>query len=348
MPVMTPHPLPKPTLQLTANFDDVPAFLTGSHDGRFLAIGSCAGEVMICDLSDNARRWSWQAHVHGLCGITWHPSRHWLTTAGQDGYARVWDIAGNTPTLLLKEYSATSDWVEHASWSPDGCFLAYSAGKTVTLVNEKDSSTRTLLFGASTVQALQWRPKGTQLAIAGYGGVDVHRPLDPHHKPRQFRWKGSMISLRWNPEGTVMAAGCQDNTLHFWRMEDGSDSQMRGFSSKPSHLSWCASGRWLTSTGSSDIIGWCFKGKGPEGKTPVVNSFHPAPLSAIEFARKGDCLASASKDGRVCLWPEIGARQPSAGFQMDGAVEALCWVGVPRQNRLAASSNSGTVLVVDV
>jgi WD40 repeat protein len=348
MPVVIPRPLAKPALHLSADFDDVPAFLAASNDGRFLAIASCAGEVMICDLLDSTRRWSWQAHIHGLCGMSWHPSRHWLTTAGQDGYARIWDIAGENPTRLVREHAATSDWVEHASWSPDGCFLAYSAGKTVSLFNEKDSSTRTLLFDASTVQALQWRPKGTQLAIAGYGGVDIHNPLDPHASPRRFRWKGSMITLRWNPEGTIIAAGCQDNTLHFWRMRDGSDSQMRGFSGKPSRLTWSGSGRWLTSTGSSDIIGWCFKGFGPEGKSPVVNSFHPEPLTDIEFARKGDCLASASRDGRVCVWPEMGAREPSTGFQMNGSVEALCWVRASRLNRLAASSQSGTILVVDV
>ena len=37
-----------------------------------------------------------------------------------------------------------------------------------------------------------------------------------------------MLSLAWSPDGSVVASGCQDNNVHFWRFPQGKDTVLPG------------------------------------------------------------------------------------------------------------------------
>ena len=105
-----------------------------------------------------------------------------------------------------------------------------------------------------------------------------------------------------SPNGDIVACGSQDNTVHFWRRSTEQDSMMSGYPLKPSTLAFDESGCLLATGGSEDITIWSFKGKGPEGTSPLSLKLHTEPITTLAFANRGSKLASGSRDGTVVLW----------------------------------------------
>jgi WD40 repeat protein len=203
---------------------------------------------------------------------------------------------------------------------------------------------RQWLFQQSTIAALAWRPKGAQLAAAGYGGVSLYSPLDKNAPPRTLVWKGSMLNLIWSPDAKVLAGGCQDNSVHFWYTHNYRDSMMSGFAGKPKGLSWHRKGRWLAVAADQDIIVWPFDGKGPEDRSPTVISFHTDFLSTVAFAPTSDWLLAGCRGGILSLWSRVGAERPVGMLKMPSAIEFANW-SPGKISRGAAVSQCGKLVI---
>lgn len=332
--------------------NDYPAALSWSGDGRWLALGTTAGDVVLIDVTQGVCRQRWSAHDHGLHQVCWHPSRPLLASSGQDGCARLWqiDVTGNVDKLAELSVAGApgaNDWVEQLCWRPDGGQLAVAAGRALQVYSLEGKLQRQWLFQHSTIAALAWRPKGAQLAAAGYGGISIYAPLDEASRPRQLGWKGSLLNLAWSHDAEVIAAGCQDSSVHFWYAHNKQDSMMSGFAGKPKALTWNRNSRWLAVAASSDIIVWPFDGKGPEGRPPVVMSLHQELLTALAFAPKGEWLLAGCRGGLLSLWPRVGAPSPTAILQMPSAIELVSW-SAAKQPLGAAVSQCGRLVVWQV
>lgn len=339
-----------PTLNalFTLDIHDYPAALSWSTDGQWLAVGTTAGEVLLVNVQQRLCSQRWLAHEYGLHQVSWQPGKALLATSGQDGCARLWRVGPEGLVHKVAELSVTgapgaNDWVEQLTWRPDGGQLALAAGRAVQIYRPDGVLQQQWLFPHSTVAALAWRQKGAQLAAAGYGGVLLYA-LDGSSGAEHLPWKGSLLNMAWSPDGKVIAAGCQDNTVHFWYTKNRQDSMMAGFEGKPKALTWNRSSRWLAVAGSADIIVWPFDGKGPEGRPPVVMALHPELLTALTFAPKGAWLLAGCRSGLLSMWPRVGAEAPVAVLQMPSAVEMTSWSS-GKQLLAAAMSQCGHLVV---
>lgn len=327
--------------------DESPADLGWSACGRWLAAVTTSGVAHLIDAETGEQHAEWHAHENGALALHWHPKLSVLSTSGQDGFVRLWQIATDIPFVLLAEISLSADptnnWIEHLCWRPDGGQLAAACGKKLYLLSRDGARAGEYTFPGGTVGAICWRPKGAQLAAAGYGGVRIYNVLDPRSKPQDLHWKGSLLSLNWSPDAKVIAAGCQDNTVHFWRVPEMRDAMMSGFAYKPMQLNWSNNSRWLLTGGSSQLILWPFDGKGPEGRSPVTREFHQEAICAISTAGSGLRLATGCRAGKVALWNQIGDAQPALVVQLDSRVEQLCWSPHKNTRLLASTSRYGTL-----
>jgi WD40 repeat protein len=342
MPELIAESPPEARLLSQILLDDVSTGIDWSACGRWLAAATTSGVVHLMDSDIGAQHPQWIAHEGGVLALCWHPSLPLLASSGQDGYVRLWQMMGDQSCVLLAAISLTEDpvnnWIEHLGWRPDGAQLAAACGKRICLLASNGSREGEYIFPGGTVGALCWRPKGAQLAAAGYGGIRIYNVLDPRSKPQDLKWKGSLLSLNWSPDAQVIAAGCQDNTVHFWRVLDLSDAMMSGFACKPLQLSWSNNSRWLLTGGSRQLILWPFNKKGPEGRSPVTREFHKEPISAISIASSGQRLATGCRAGKIALWNQAGDKEPAFVTQLDSRVEQLAWS--PRKNtRLLASTS---------
>ena len=315
--------------------------LAWSPDGKRFAAAAVTGPITIFDAGLGTVLATLSGHGFGTTSVLWKPGGEALFTAGQDGHVRVWD------TTLWQErakWPGGAAWVEHLALNADGSCLASAAGKIVRLW---DTATGAMLrewpAHANTVSALEWRPNANQLAVAVYGGVRVYDAATGDLL-RTLEWKGSPLCVHWSPNGTMLAHGNQDATIHIWAIGKNADKplQMHGYPTKVRSLAWDFSSRFLATGGAPSACVWDCGGAGPEGTKPQMLAGHEEPLSALAYQRRGYLLATGGPEGQVCLWQPANKKAPQIGTdRYPSEISALSWS--PDDQRLAIGTASGDV-----
>jgi WD40 repeat protein len=311
-------------------------------NGRRLFVGDAAGLVSAFDAADGRLDWCAEAHAGGLLDLAPWPGGARLASAGQDGWARLWDADSGHQVAELPGDAA---WVEHLAWSPDGRRLASSAGKQLRLWSPDGTSVHRCEPEPSTISAVAWAGND-EIVSAGYGRVAFRCAADGR-VTETLSWQGSLISLALSTDGAIVACGSQDRTVHFWRRSNGEDSMMSGYPVKPAALAFDATGTLLATGGAEYVTVWSFAGDGPEGTEPGLLDCHARPVTALVFAPGSRRLASAAKDGSLLIWDlAADGNGTLVGAALgDGAIEAIAWH--PDGGAVAAIDAAGGVAVWD-
>jgi len=341
MPGVATTPLARGKTELAPRWrldaKDYVAAMDITRDGRWCAIATGSGEVLVVDVDTGAVRSRAMAHPQGALEVAFARDGATFITCGQDASAKLFATSG----ALLRELPGGSAWVEHAAWSPSGDRLATASGRRVrfwTPAGEPVVETEPL---PSTVTAIAWDRKGTQLAAICYGGVYI-LGATVAAKTRHLAWKGSLISLAWSPDGKVIACGSQDNSVHFWRLATGEDSEMRGYPFKPRALEWDGQSSLLATAGDAAVCVWDFAGKGPEGSTPIQLEGHKAVCTRLAFSPRKGVLASGAQDTSVLLWEPRRGTKPIRYAFLEDEITALRWH--PEHRGLLGGDAAGNVV----
>jgi len=319
---------------------DYPTAIKASPDGQYLAIGGGSGRLDVLRLADGATVASEQAHKGGLLCMAWHPTRLCLATGGQEPSVRFWRVLEKE---VVELFQAGKGWVEHLAFSPSGDRLAVAAGCHVYIRDVGADTVVVTPAHKSSVSGLAWRPDGRQVVTACYGGI---QQIEAKHAAvkRRLPWKGAMVTLALSPDGRVVACGCQDDSVHFWRLANGQNARMSGYSAKPTRLSWRADGHWLATNGGNDVVLWNFSGRGPEGSSAELLHGHEGRVTAVAFAPQGGGLVSGGQDGRVLFWLPGRSASPVAAGRMTAAVVDLLWAFRGEHIYICAADADGRVL----
>ncbi len=327
--------------------EDYTTALAFSPDGEALAVATAAGPIALFAAANGELLATFPGHANGTLAIAWSADGSRLASGGQDGLARIVRRSDGSEEAALEGSSeGRTAWVEQVSWGSAWDALAVAAGRSVRLW-QAPATLRAELSGLdSTVSALGWRPRSTELAAIAYGGVTF---FDPRRGAvlRTFEWRTSLLSLAFSPNGKNLACGCQDSAVHVWEIDAQRDLEMSGYHRKVRELAWSADSTLLATGGGAAITVWRFSGKGPAGSRPQILAGHTEPVAALAFQRHGAYLASAARDGSVLLWhPASGLDLPFAGgLRIDDQAVGIAWS--PDDRRLAATFRSGAVVVFD-
>jgi len=222
--------------------------------------------------------------------------------------------------------------------------VAWSAGKTACVRTGKGAEHA--LDVPSTVGALAFLPKGFRLAIAHYGGATLWFP-SAQAEPERLEWKGSHLAATVSPDGRFLVTGMQEPALHGWRLVDHKDMRMQGYTARVRSLDWSADGKWLATSGSTQVILWPFQSKdGPMGKTPQLLAPTEHHVEMVACHPKQAVVAAGYADGLILLvriddGAEVLARKPA-----DAPVTALAWS--PDGRLLAFGTEDGSAGVIDL
>jgi WD40 repeat protein len=277
-------------------------------------------------------------HGGGILSSAADSSR--VITGGDDGKVIETTADGTSKTLAM---DAKQRWIDHVASGPNGT-IAWSAGKQAFVRAPKGAERA--LEAPSTVGALAFAPKGVRLAIAHYNGVTLWFP-NAQAKPDRLEWKGSHLGAIFSPDGRFLVSAMQEPTLHGWRLADSKDMRMSGYAARVRSLAWTADGKWLATSGSTQLILWPFQSKdGPMGKTPQLLAPTEEQVEAVACHPKEDVVAVGYADGLVLIVrikdaAEILARKP------DGVpVTALAWND--SGSLLAFGTDDGEAGVIDL
>jgi WD40 repeat protein len=227
---------------------------------------------------------------------------------------------------------------------------AVAVGKEVRLLGADGKLQGRASDHPSTVSGLAFNPKGKRLAVVHYGGVTLWWTAMLGQNASRLRWRGSHISVSWSPDGAHVMTAMQECELHGWRVADGSDLAMRGYTVKVRSMDWLSKPPTLVTSGADRVVAWPFSGSGPQGKPPIEFGQGIGRLVtqvAAHPARR--LIATGFDDGRVAIC-ELTADRKSRAVRLrpaDGRrVSALAWS--PDGARLAAGTDGGALSIFDL
>jgi WD40 repeat protein len=262
-----------------------------------------------------------------------------VVSGGDDGKVIATNAQGDTRTLAT---DPKHRWIDHVALAPDGA-IAWSAGKTA-FVQAKE---RREFEAPSTVGGLAFLPKGFRLAIAHYNGASLWFPNAPQAAPEKLEWKGSHLGATVSPDGRFLATSMQEPMLHGWRLADRQHMRMSGYAARVTSLGWTIGGRWLATSGSTQLILWPFQAKdGPMGKQPRLLAPSEHRIEVVACHPRQDIVAAGYGDGMVLLvriddGAEILAKKPG-----ETPVTALAWSADGKL--LAFGTESGEAGLIDL
>ena len=332
MPVPSRPPLHK------ASIPDAVVAASWSPDGTRALVGGASGGLWLANATGEVVG-TLPGHKDGLFHAAWQPGGPLAASVGQDGHARVWDPVSGTQIAAIPAGNA---WAEHLAWSPSGEWLAIAAGRILTLWHCDRGIVHVLPSHRSTLSALAWRPDSGVVAAAAYGGVVLWDPITGT-STGSLPWKTSMLSLAWSPDNRWVVAGTQDLAIQVWPLpfSEGEELAMSGYPGKVRELAWHASGRYLATGGSDQVMVWDCGGKGPAGTTPRMLEGHLARITALAYQNRGHVLASGGHDGLVFFWNAGKSSQPLRQSAVGGPVTAMAVS--PDDRILLAGAHDGTL-----
>jgi WD40 repeat protein len=301
--------------------------IVGAHFlGRTAVLVLAEEALLFVPEEDEERRVT--VHGGGILSVASDGAQ--IITGGDDGKVVATGATG-APDILATDEKRR--WIDRVATGPDGA-VAWSSGKTVSVRAAKGEVR--MLDTPSSPGGLAFAPKGLRLAISHYNGVTLWFP-NAKAAPESLNWKGVHYDVVFSPDGKFVMTSMQEPTLHGWRLVDGKDMRMSGYSTRVRSMAWSAGGKWLATSGADQVILWPFSGKdGPMGKTPLQLAAFGVRAEVVACHPKQDVVAAGYSDGLVLLvriedGAEVLAKKPDkvpvSALAWDSTGSLLAWGG---------------------
>ena len=243
------------------------------------------------------------AHDGAILCAAVHPSGDGVVTGGDDGRL-VWHRRDEAGVLA----TAKGQWIDAVDAATESGLIAFSAGKTLSVIDAKDAGFRRDFQHERTVSGVAFDPKGRRIAASTYGGTALWFARIAEQKPTFLKWAGSHTAVTFSPDGAFVVTAMQDAQLHGWRLKDQKNMRMGGYPSKVRAMSFLSNGQLLATSGAQGAVLWPFIGSnGPMGREATEIGYDEGSQIALVASQpKHGLLAAGLSDGRVWLADPAG------------------------------------------
>jgi len=277
-----------------------------------------------------------------LCAVV-HPSGDGLVTGGDDGRV-IWNRKGEAGVLA----TAKGQWIDAIDASSETKLIAFSAGKTLSVIDATDIAFRRDFQHERTVSGVAFDPKGRRIATSTYGGACLWYARIAEQKPTKLAWAGSHTGVAFSPDGAFVVTTMQDMQLHGWRLKDAKNMRMGGYPSKIRSLAFLSKGSLLATSGAQGAVLWPFIGaNGPMGREASEIGYDDTTQVTLIAARtQHGRLAAGLADGRVWVADPAGQGLNFVKAEKGAPIVALALS--PDTTRVAWADEDGQAGVADV
>ena len=243
------------------------------------------------------------AHDGAILCAAVHPSGDGVVTGGDDGRV-IWHRRDEAGVLA----TAKGQWIDAVDAAAESGLIAFSAGKTLSVIDAKDAGFRRDFQHERTVSGVAFDPKGRRIAASTYGGAALWFARIAEQKPTFLKWAGSHTAVTFSPDGAFVVTAMQDAQLHGWRLKDQKNMRMGGYPSKVRAMSFLSNGQLLATSGAQGAVLWPFIGSnGPMGREATEIGYDEGSQIALVASQpKHGLLAAGLSDGRVWLADPAG------------------------------------------
>ena len=172
---------------------------------------------------------------------------------------------------------------------------------------------RRALLGAPLPMTAALQP----LPVAPRPAATLQKTLEGHSS---FVW-----SVRYSPDGKLVASGGSDQTIRLWDVADGRMVRMlelRGFMNSANSVAFSPDGERIAVGGNDGQI-WIWRVA--DGSSTTVLRGHTAAITSVAFSPDGARLASASNDMTVRLWRSHDGQPLRSFYGHTQVVHAIAW-----------------------
>ncbi|MGZ3471818.1 MAG: WD40 repeat domain-containing protein, partial [Isosphaeraceae bacterium] len=146
-----------------------------------------------------------------------------------------------------------------------------------------------------------------------------------------------MTSLAYSRDGSVLATGLADGTIHMWGADTGSPlGALDGDGSVVQSVTFGEAETIASGTEDGSVFLWQKDG-GSSARTQLAKG--GAQVSAVAFDREGDTLAAASSDGTIHLWNT--ATGEASGSALDAGLGPVAGVAFSPDGETLAAATEG-------
>lgn len=154
-----------------------------------------------------------------------------------------------------------------------------------------------------------------------------------------FEWKSCLTTISWSPDKSFIAAGTQENQIHFWPypLEKDKGFQMGGYPSKISKMIWSKNSYKFFVNSKNDVHIWDFSDGAPIGKMPEALACGIGKIVDITF--QDTILVAISDQGAISHFLPSKSRE---FFQIHALEDDLCCVSINHvEDEVYVGSKSG-------
>ncbi|KAL4457845.1 hypothetical protein ABPG75_012710 [Micractinium tetrahymenae] len=314
------HGLPRLSQLWSAEMEEAAVCLALSPKGQLLAVGTVDDAIAVLDVGSGAVAHTLAGHRGGTNGLAFL-SGNSLVSVGEDGAARVWNVARAACLHELPVDAEGADRtrgghsVNHLAAAPGGKAFACAAGRLVTIFTlgasaQAAPSKKVLGPMESTVESLRFDRHGNLLATYN-GGVSYWRFDRTEEEKRELAlpYAGACLCGDVTPGVDYIVAGCHDATVHIYHFKQQRQSGVElqemtcgGYDSKVTAVDFNPRGDRMASSGGDKNTVWNFSGS-PTGTMPTLAVGHYGAITCQAWQPDADgWLATGGKDGRLFIY----------------------------------------------
>jgi WD40 repeat protein len=213
-------------------------------DGQTFATCGADGDIILWDVVGLFPREVLRGHESEVSSLAFGLDGNVLFSAGRDYTVRLWDTGAETYGTIFGQHG---DWVRQVRTNPPGTMLA-SASKdmSVRLWDAHTGDQYAVLYAHwQGVDAVAFSPNSALLASSGRDNVIRIWSIQQALHQRELTREAALItlaghdkpvlSLAFNPAGTLLASGSGDNTVRLWSVDPAEDGggQRQGSGAAP-------------------------------------------------------------------------------------------------------------------
>jgi WD40 repeat protein/transcriptional regulator with XRE-family HTH domain/energy-coupling factor transporter ATP-binding protein EcfA2 len=355
--------------------DDTVQQVAFSPNGRYLATASNDRTARIWLASSGQAIARMPMDTAGaVYALAFSPDGRSLATVTEDNTLRVWEAMRPWQDAGLPHH----DNVIFVTFSPDGRYLASTAGNTVTVWDASTGQELLHLTHPSVAWAIQFSPDSRSLLTSSFDGNARIWELGSGAQVAQFH-HGDNVRVwgaQFSPDGRYVATAGQEGNVRVWEVASGREVMLAKHDAAAGQPRFTPDGRYLI-TGSVDRTArmWDIAtGRevlrieldypvndlaiDPSGRYLAVGDDqtasiwelssarrilylpHETAVNGVAFSPDGRYLATAARNGIARLW-DVATGEQLAAMAHDKPLNGLAFS--PDGRYLATASNDHTV-----